>query len=928
MTINENSAVLSLNGTEVKIEFLHHWSFIAVENLSDSDVKISRSENIEGRTDGVIIIPAGGSVNYSVIGGHLYLIGTGTVNVMGTSSSENPFKVAGKGGGGGSGTTDYEALSNKPSIEGVTLSGNKTWEELGLNEGGLKLIGTYDNFVVGDNNYELNPITFGYDTSYLLKATYNFIKDLSNGNYSKESIQTKTTLIYIRTGSEIHDTSDILSPKSCIWDNMIDIYDADEEAGSTVPKVVIGYFARYNNVPTCKVKITTASYYHIEDLVIEVYDIDSLKNIPEFIKKLEASGTTNYNDLQNKPTLNGVPIEGNKSSSDYGIEIPDVSDMVSNPNEEPILSGSIEAASTPSMNGISVTLKTGILNSFEKAQTNFNINLVDLNNAGLVSPTDKTIIDSVLPAETSIPDDATDEKIPTSKAVQLYVLTKLISMGFKPEIVPELPETGQSNILYLVPRINGITGDNIHDEYLWVNNRFELLASTGIDLSDYATIESLNSHINDKNNPHEVKPEQIEKTAIIIYDGKTVAEFKNELLNWWDSACGTLSIYRFSGGTVPWWLENFNNDEEIIPAGATYTIIPIADYAPDKRHATFLFSAASNSDKSNEILKLELFNSKFVYLNRLVDLSNKEPNVWSHLAIPVQCNGRTIQELKNVILNWYKNNISNKTNTPCILSGDINQIITHWSEPTFVLSGGSNISVSVAVPYVDKNYGILKIACYYQGGYEFLCRIYNDNLDIPIKVSPLGYTKITSDIDWNTITDFGFYIVSSSTLLTSEKNAPNGVYGYGTLFVMSAPMLTGDKYQLYISFNHEIYYRSHSSNIFGNWIRLDNTDYGYGISNSNLDWNSITKSGRYTIEYDGLITANSHGPLGVIGQGLLTVVNTGLGSANPACIRQIYETGSQGTYTRYKWTIDGAWTPWYKYQCQEYSPTQSESEEV
>ena len=33
--------------------------------------------------------------------------------------------------------------------------------------------------------------------------------------------------------------------------------------------------------------------------------------------------TTNYNDLQNKPTLNGVTIEGNKTSEDYGIESAD-----------------------------------------------------------------------------------------------------------------------------------------------------------------------------------------------------------------------------------------------------------------------------------------------------------------------------------------------------------------------------------------------------------------------------------------------------------------------------------------------------------------------------------------------------------------------------------------------------------------------------
>ena len=35
-------------------------------------------------------------------------------------------------GGGGGGTTDYSALSNKPSINDVTLSGNKTAADLGL----------------------------------------------------------------------------------------------------------------------------------------------------------------------------------------------------------------------------------------------------------------------------------------------------------------------------------------------------------------------------------------------------------------------------------------------------------------------------------------------------------------------------------------------------------------------------------------------------------------------------------------------------------------------------------------------------------------------------------------------------------------------------------------------------------------------------
>lgn len=37
-----------------------------------------------------------------------------------------------KNSGGGSGTSDYSALSNKPQINGNVLTGNKTGEQLGL----------------------------------------------------------------------------------------------------------------------------------------------------------------------------------------------------------------------------------------------------------------------------------------------------------------------------------------------------------------------------------------------------------------------------------------------------------------------------------------------------------------------------------------------------------------------------------------------------------------------------------------------------------------------------------------------------------------------------------------------------------------------------------------------------------------------------
>lgn len=38
------------------------------------------------------------------------------------------------------------------------------------------------------------------------------------------------------------------------------------------------------------------------------------------VKVIERGGVTDYNDLTNKPTLNGVEISGDKTAEDYGIE--------------------------------------------------------------------------------------------------------------------------------------------------------------------------------------------------------------------------------------------------------------------------------------------------------------------------------------------------------------------------------------------------------------------------------------------------------------------------------------------------------------------------------------------------------------------------------------------------------------------------------
>lgn len=58
--------------------------------------------------------------------------------------------------------------------------------------------------------------------------------------------------------------------------------------------------------------------------------------------------------------------------------------------------------------------------------------------------------------------------------------------------VDKLPETGEKNKIYLVPANNGT-----FDEYYWIEDKWEVLGNVSLDLSDYPTIEQMNTAISD-----------------------------------------------------------------------------------------------------------------------------------------------------------------------------------------------------------------------------------------------------------------------------------------------------------------------------------------------------------------------------------------------------------------------------------------------
>ena len=65
-------------------------------------------------------------------------------------------------------------------------------------------------------------------------------------------------------------------------------------------------------------------------------------------------------------------------------------------------------------------------------------------------------------------------------------------------VVQALPQTGETNIIYLVPKQTAGTQD-VYDEYIYVNNAWEHIGDTEVDLSNYYTKSETNTLLATKN---------------------------------------------------------------------------------------------------------------------------------------------------------------------------------------------------------------------------------------------------------------------------------------------------------------------------------------------------------------------------------------------------------------------------------------------
>lgn len=188
------------------------------------------------------------------------------------------------------GTTDYTALTNKPQIGGVELSGNKSLDDLGIQAAGDYLVASdlanYAQKSEIPTDYLTSEDLAGYaQTSAIPTATSDLTNDsgfITNSVNNLTNYTPTSGLAAVATSGSFED----LTHKPVI------------------PSIYILPTASTTTLGGVKVDGTTVT---IEDGVITAHATST-------------GGTSDYSTLTNKPQIGGVELTGNKSLTDLGIQ--------------------------------------------------------------------------------------------------------------------------------------------------------------------------------------------------------------------------------------------------------------------------------------------------------------------------------------------------------------------------------------------------------------------------------------------------------------------------------------------------------------------------------------------------------------------------------------------------------------------------------
>ena len=299
---------------------------------------------------------------------------------------------------------------------------------------------------VGDYNVHTVNVELSSDFNGLVNKVRYFVEDncydeLIVNNIAQVPYEATLTEGTIKIGVYGYDAdTDILVQSTTPVNKFITSGTYTGEADNTEPLT-----------PTDKQQMESAIQQNTDDIIVLQNNKQDVLISGENIKtinnesilgsgNIEIGGgsgeTSNYNALTNKPKINNVELNGNKSLNDLGIqpagnyalesEIPDVSNFITN-----------------SVNNL--------LNYYLKSET---YTKQEVNN----------------------------------------LIGQIATLQF--QVVSTLPQTGDSKYIYLIPSSNPKT-QNVKDEYIWANNAWEQIGSTQVDLTGYATESWVNTQISE-----------------------------------------------------------------------------------------------------------------------------------------------------------------------------------------------------------------------------------------------------------------------------------------------------------------------------------------------------------------------------------------------------------------------------------------------
>lgn len=284
----------------------------------------------------------------------------------------------------------------------------------------------------------------------------------------------------------------------------------------------------------------------------------------EFGEIFNDGGTHDYNELDNKPKINGNTVEGNKTTSELGIPVYSAGENIT-------ISDDYVISATGGGGGTSDYEDLDNLPKVNNVTLTGNKSLSDLG----IQPAGDYALESEIPDVSNFITKSVDDLVNYYKKSETFTkqeVNNLISAitTLDIRVVQTLPtEDISTTTIYLVPKTTA-EANNAYDEYIYVSNAWEHIGSTEVDLTDY--VKNTDYATNSTGGVFKVSSTYglaMSQAGILYGSGRTYAQYQSAGTNL-IVAKGTLENVITGKGLVSNTDYPDNGASGVIKVGASY----------------------------------------------------------------------------------------------------------------------------------------------------------------------------------------------------------------------------------------------------------------------------------------------------------------------------------------------------------------------